>query len=37
MSKFDAKTLGDLHEAHEVAIRTEKHPDRCRGYLGGGD
>jgi hypothetical protein len=26
MSKFDAKTLGDLHEAHEVAIRTEKHP-----------
>ena len=27
MSKFDAKTLSDLHEAHEVAIRTEKHPD----------
>lgn len=27
MSKFDAKTLSDLHETHEVAIRTEKHPD----------
>ena len=27
MSKFDAKTLSDLHEADEVAIRTEKHPD----------
>ena len=27
MSKFDAKTLSDLHEAHEVAIRTERHPD----------
>ena len=36
MSKFDAKTLSDLHEAHEVAIRTEKHPDSCRGDLGGG-
>lgn len=27
MSKFDAKTLSDLHEVHEVAIRTEQHPD----------
>ena len=27
MSKFDAKTLRDLHELREVAIRTEKHPD----------
>jgi hypothetical protein len=27
MPKFDAKTLSDLHEAYEVAIRTEKHPD----------
>ena len=27
MSKFDAKTLSDLHEADEVAIRTEKHPE----------
>jgi hypothetical protein len=27
MSKFDTRTLSDLHEAHEVAIRTEKHPD----------
>ncbi|MPZ32401.1 MAG: DUF2255 family protein [Rhodospirillales bacterium] len=29
MSKFDAKTLSDLHEAEEVAIRTEKHPDNA--------
>ena len=27
MSRFDAKTLSDLHEAHEVTIRTERHPD----------
>jgi hypothetical protein len=27
MSKFDAKTLSDLHAAHEVSIRTERHPD----------
>ena len=27
MAKFDVKTLRDLHELREVAIRTEKHPD----------
>ena len=26
MPTFDAKTLGALRGAHEVAIRTEKHP-----------
>ena len=26
MPKFDAKTLSDLHDAREVAIRTDKHP-----------
>ena len=26
MAKFDVKTLRDLHELREVAIRTEKHP-----------
>ena len=26
MTKFDAKTLGDLRDAREVTIRTEKHP-----------
>jgi hypothetical protein len=27
MAKFDADTLRELHDLHEVAIRTEKHPD----------
>ena len=27
MAKFDVKTLRDLHELREVAIRTEKHPE----------
>jgi hypothetical protein len=27
MAKFDVRTLRDLHELREVAIRTEKHPD----------
>jgi hypothetical protein len=26
MTKFVAKTLSDLHDAREVAIRTDKHP-----------
>lgn len=26
MTKFDAKTLGDLRDAREVTIRTGKHP-----------
>ena len=26
MAKFDAKTLRELHDTREVAIRTEKHP-----------
>jgi hypothetical protein len=26
MPKFDTKTVSDLHEAREVAIRTDKHP-----------
>jgi hypothetical protein len=27
MAKFDADTLRELRDLHEVAIRTEKHPD----------
>jgi len=27
MTKFDAKTLRELRELQEVAIRTEKHPE----------
>jgi len=27
MTKFDAATLRELRDEHEVAIRTEKHPD----------
>jgi hypothetical protein len=27
MTKFDADTLRELRTAHEVAIRTEKHPN----------
>jgi hypothetical protein len=27
MAKFDADTLGELHDLREVSIRTEKHPD----------
>jgi hypothetical protein len=26
MAKFDAQTLGELHDVQEVAIRTETHP-----------
>ena len=29
MAKFDADTLSALREAKEVAIRTEKHPERA--------
>ena len=27
MANFDAQTLGELRDVHEVAIRTEKHPE----------
>jgi hypothetical protein len=27
MANFDAQTLGELCDVHEVAIRTEKHPE----------
>jgi hypothetical protein len=27
MAKLDAETLRQLHEAREIAIRTDKHPD----------
>src|SRR4029077_18496007 len=29
MAKFDADTLRELHDFKEVAIRTEKHPERA--------
>lgn len=29
MTKFDTETLGELRDVHEVAIRTEKHPERA--------
>src|SRR5829696_10101919 len=29
MAKFDADALRELHDADEVAIRTEKHPDNA--------
>ena len=36
MAKFDTKTLSDLHEAGEVAIPTERHPDSAVVIWGGG-
>jgi hypothetical protein len=29
MAKFDTQTLGELRDVQEVAIRTEKHPEKA--------